>query len=298
MTGYRVSTTDLDVSYGRTPALTGVTLDLAPDRIHGLLGRNGAGKTTLMSAIASLRPATGGHLAVDGAAPFEDERLMERVCLIRESGDVVPELRLSANLDWAEAARPTFDRPYAERLLDAFGLDRHTKPQALSRGQASAFGVVLGLASRAPVTMFDEVHLGMDAPSRQRFYDELLADFAARPRTIILSSHLINEIETMLETVTILHAGRVLLSDEADELRARGVTLTGPTAAVDQLCAGQSVIGTRDLGPTRQVTLFGDLDTATLERAEHVGVQAGPVPLQDLVIHLTDPQPAVTEARS
>ena len=297
MTGYSVSTSGLGVSYGRTAALTDVTIDLAPDRIHGLLGRNGAGKSTLLSTLASLRAPSAGTVAVDGGDPFEDERRMEHTCLVRECGDVIGDEPLTVNLDWFALARPTFDRAFAEDLLDRFGLDPRTKPQALSRGQASAFGVVTGLASRSPLTMFDEVHLGMDAPARHTFYEALLADFAEHPRTIIVSSHLINEIETMLETVTIIHQGRLLLSEEADELRARGATLTGPADAVDRLTAGQTVIGSRDLGPTRQATLFGDLDTAALDRAADHGVTAGPVPLQDLFIHLTE-HPTRTEAHA
>ena len=298
MTGYRVSTTDLGVRLGDTRALDDVTLDLAPGRIHGLLGRNGAGKTTLLSVLASLRPPTSGTIAVDGADPFEDEHRMARVCLIRESGDVLPTDRVSHTLDWTQRARPTFDRDYAERLLDMFEIDVTKRAHQLSRGQSSAVGVALGLASRAPLTMLDEVHLGMDAYARQRFYDELIADFAAHPRTIILSSHLITEIETLVETVTILHKGRVLLSEEADDVRARGVTLTGPAAAVDRATAGQHVIGTRELGPTRQATLFGELDDAVLARAEGEGVTVGPVPLQDLVIHLTGDDAGAAAART
>ena len=288
MTGYSVSTSGLGVSYGRTAALTDVTIDLAPNRIHGLLGRNGAGKSTLLSVIASLRAPSAGSVAVDGGDPFEDERRMENTCLVRECGDVIGDESLKVNFDWFALARPSFDRTYAESLLDRFGLDPRKKPQALSRGQASAFGVVVGLASRSPLTMFDEVHLGMDAPSRNTFYEALLADFAEHPRTIVVSSHLISEIETMLETVTIIDRGRLLLSEEADDLRARGVTLTGPADAVDRLTAGQTVIGSRDLGPTRQATLFGDLDVDLLDRAAARGVTAGPVPLQDLFIHLTE----------
>lgn len=288
MTGLPIRTLDLDVSYGTTRAVSGVTLDLEPNRIHGLLGRNGAGKTTLLSALASLRPPSAGQILVDGADPFEDERLMEQICLIRESGDVLADEKLRTNLDWCELARPRFDRAYAERLVEQFGLDLRRKPQALSRGQASAFGAIVGLAARAPVTMFDEVHLGMDAPARQMFYDELLADFAERPRTIVLSSHLISEIEHLLETVTILHAGELLLSEESDDLHARGATLTGPTDIVDRFTSGQPVIGTRDLGPTRQATVFGALDETVLARAKEDGLQVGPVPLQDLFIHLSN----------
>lgn len=290
MTGYAVKTADLSVRYGSTVALGGVDLDLAPGRIHGLLGRNGTGKTTLLSVLASLRRPHTGSVLIDGQDPFEDEALMESVCLIREGGDVVPDTPARVTLDFVEQARPTFDRGYADQLVDAFGLNPKIKPASMSRGQRSAFGAVVGLASRAPLTMFDEVHLGMDAPTRQRFYDELIADFAEHPRTVIVSSHLISEIEPLLETVTILAGGTVLLSAEADDLRSRGVTLTGPADAIERATVGHAVVGMRDLGPTRQVTLFGDLDPPALHEAERSGVKVGRVPLQELFIHLTEGQ--------
>lgn len=287
MSGYAVSTRGLEVRYGRTTALSSVDLDLGPGRIHGLLGRNGTGKTTLMSTIASLRRPHHGSLLVEGADPFENEALMERVCLIRESGQAIIEAAPAATLNVLQRARPTFDREYAESLMTLFGIDASKKPGRMSRGQQSAFGAVIGLSSRAPLTMFDEVHLGMDAPTRQLFYDSLIADFAEHPRTIIISSHLISEIETFLDTVTILSGGTVMLSEEADDVRSKGVTLTGPAALVDAAAAGHHPVGLRDLGPTRAVTLFEDLDPAVLHDAERAGVRVGPVPLQDLFIHLT-----------
>jgi ABC-2 type transport system ATP-binding protein len=296
MTGLSVRTTDLGVTYGSTSALEGVTLDLGANRIHGLLGRNGAGKTTLLSVLASMRPPTTGSVLVDGADPFENEALMEQVCLIRESGDLLAEEKVRTNLDWFEMARPAFDRAYAERLLEESRVDLGARPSRLSRGQRSAVGAAIGLATRAPVTMFDEVHLGMDAPSRERFYQELLTDYAAHPRTIILSSHLINEVEPLLETVTVLHEGRtVLAGEESDVVRTRGATLTGPARLVDELTSGRPVLGVRDLGPTRQAVLFGDLDPEVLERVEREGVRVGPLPLQDLVIHLTESTPTPKE---
>lgn len=290
MSGYAVKTANLSVRYGTTMALQEVDLDLAPDRIHGLLGRNGTGKTTLLSVLASLRRPHAGSVRVDGQDPFEHDELMESVCLIRESGDVVPDTPARATLDFVQRARATFDRGYADRLVESFGLNPKIKPGAMSRGQRSALGAVIGLASRASLTMFDEVHLGMDAPTRQRFYDELIADFAQHPRTVIISSHLISETEPLLETVTILVGGTVRLSAETDDLRRRGVTLTGPVAAIDKAAAGHTVMGTRDLGPTRQVTLFGGLDPRALQEAERSGLQVGPVPLQELFIHLTESQ--------
>lgn len=289
MSGGSVHAEALGVTYDAPEyALRDVTLTWEANRIHGLLGRNGAGKSTLLSVLAALRRPSDGAITVDGDTPWERASVTERVCLIRESGDVLVDESVEDNLGLAESLRPTFDRAYADDLAQAFGLDPGKSVSALSRGQKSALGVVLGLASRAPVTVFDEVHLGMDAPARQRFYDELLADFIENPRTFIVSSHLISEIESLLETVTVLSRGRLLLHEEAEDIRTQGLTLTGPSAAVGHLVDGHRVIGSRDLGPTRQVTLFGGLDEATLGRARAAGVDVGAVPLQDLFIHLTE----------
>lgn len=288
MIGRPVATRDLTQRYGSTVALHGVSLELAAGRIHGLLGRNGAGKTTLLSLIASMLRPSAGEVTVGGRLCFEDEEVMEQVCLIRESGDVVADERISVTLDVHEALRPGFDRSLAEEILAELGVPTRRKPGTLSRGQRSAVGIAIGLASQAPVTMFDEVHLGLDAPSRQRFYDLLLDQFTESGRTVILSTHLISEIEHLLETVTILHEGRVLLSQEADELRGQGLTITGPTDLVTSTTRGLQIIGERSLGPTRQVTVFGSASADRVADLERAGLTVSAVPLQDLFIHLTD----------
>lgn len=289
--GLDVRTEGLAVNHGSVQAVVDADIEWGAGRIHGLLGRNGAGKTTLLSAVASLLPPNSGRVVVDGSDPFEDERLMGQVCLVRESGNVVGDENLRWNIGMQELARPSFDSGWALELLDRFHLKPKSKPDKLSRGQRSAFNAVIGLASRAPVTMFDEVHIGMDAPTRQFFTDLLIEDIAERPRTIVLSSHLINEIEHLLETVTILHKGRVILNAEADDVRSRGVTITGPAARVDEVCRPLTVVGTRDLGPTRQVTAYGDLPDDALQAAERSGLTIGAAPLQELFIHLTEETP-------
>jgi ABC-2 type transport system ATP-binding protein len=293
MTGLGVQATDLTVRYGDTLAVDGVSFTLQPGRIYGLLGRNGSGKSSLMAVLAGFRRPGSGQLLIDGEAPFENTRLMGGTCLIRESGDVIATDKVRRVLAFAAAVRPNWDGDFAARLLDRFALRTDKTVSSLSRGQRSALGVVLGLAARAPLTMLDEVYLGMDAPTRYAFYDELLADYIEHPRTIILSSHLIDEIERLFEGVLVLHEGRLLVDEEADEIRGRGVSVTGPAAAVDGFVAGLTAVGGRalgsqQLGATKQVAVFGDLDGETRDRARTLGLDLGPVPLQDLFVHLTD----------
>ncbi|WP_043500275.1 ABC transporter ATP-binding protein [Georgenia sp. SUBG003] len=287
MTGFAVEVRDLSVHYGDTRAVDHANLTIPAGSVTGLLGRNGSGKTTLLSAVASLRRPTSGEVLVDGQDPFENETLMERICLVRESGDLMPDERITTNLAYVASARPTWDDDLAGRLLDAFEIRPRSRPRQLSRGARSALGAVVGIASRAPLTLLDEVYLGMDAPSRYRFYDLLLEDYVAHPRTVVLSSHLINELERFLEHVVILHDGRELMVGSADELRGRGLTLTGPAARVDAAAAGLTVLSERHLGPTKQTTVLDRPDPARAAEITRSGVETGPVGLQDLFVHLT-----------
>jgi ABC-2 type transport system ATP-binding protein len=286
MTGFAVQVRDLTVRYGATTALDTVSFDLRPGVITGLLGRNGSGKTTFLSVAAAFRRATSGTVLVDGEDPWENPRVMGGTCLVRESGDVLADEPIKENLAFLEQRRPTFDRPSAEALLDRLEIDASKRPDKLSRGQRSAFGVVVGVATRAPLTLLDEVHLGMDAPARYAFYDALLADWIEHPRTIVLSSHLIGEIERLLEDVVILDHGRVLAADDAATLREQGLTVTGPADAVDAFVAGRRVVARQTLGRTAQATVVGTApDDGT--RARAAGLELGAVGLQDLFVHLT-----------
>lgn len=276
--------------FGDVVALDDATLTVRPGTITGLLGRNGSGKSTLGSLLAAFRRPTAGRVLVDGEEPWENERVVPGVCFVRESGDVLEDYPIKDNLAYVAGARPTFSPELAGTLLDLFELDPRRKPGKLSRGKKSAFGIVLGLASRAPLTILDEVHLGLDAPSRYAFYDALLADYAEHPRTVVLSSHLIGEIEQLLEDVVVLDRGRVLVAQDAGSLRAEGVSVTGPAAAVEAFVAGREVLASQRLGGTVRTTVRGGVVEGDDRRARDAGLELGPVPLQDLFVHLTDPQ--------
>jgi ABC-2 type transport system ATP-binding protein len=288
MSGFSVQAQGLSVRYGETTALDAVDLELAPGRIHGLLGRNGSGKTTLLSTMAALRRPSAGTLLVDGEDPLENERVMGGVCLVRESGDVMATEKIADNFDLLAALRPSWDGDYAEALLEQFELTPDDRPNALSHGQRSALGAVIGLATRAPLTVFDETYLGMDAPSRYRFYDELIADYAEHPRTVVVSTHLISEVERLFESVLVLHRGRVLLREDIDELRSKGVTVTAAQGLLDGLTLGLPVLAERELGHVRQLSLFGELDPDLRGRLTEAGAQIDRLTVQDLFVELTE----------
>jgi ABC-2 type transport system ATP-binding protein len=288
-----VRTEELSVRFAGVPALDRLDLRLAPGKIHGLLGRNGSGKSTLAAVLAGFRRPDEGRVLIEGGdlgtaqEPYENAVVTSRVCLIRESGDRPDAVSVKQAIGLAAALRPYWDADLAGDLLDRFEVPLNQKIQKLSRGKKSAVGVVLGLASRAPLTIFDESYLGMDVPSRNLFYDALLADYAEVPRTFVLSTHLVSEVSAMLEEVVILDNGRLVTQSPVDSLRGRGASIVGPAAAVDKFSAGFTVLAEERLGGTKSTTVLGDLDPMLLAEATAAGLEIGPVGLQDLFVHLT-----------
>lgn len=282
---------DVRVQYGTTVAVADLNVELSPGRIHGLLGRNGSGKTSLLSTVAGFRRPSAGEILLNGEPTFENPRAMSQMCLIRGHADSVqhnwPSDRVRDALSLAADLRPWWDAAYAADLVERFGLPMDQRLGDLSTGQRSAVGVVLGLACRAPLTMFDESYLGMDAPSRYAFYDALLEDFAAHPRTIVISTHLIEEVASLFEEVVIIDRGRLLLQDDAEALRSRGTTLVGPADRLDPILDQATVLASRQLGPTKAVTVYGGNVAELRSYADTAGIEVAPAGLQDLFVHLT-----------
>ena len=180
-----------------------------------------------------------------------------------------------------------WDAEFAERLVQDFRLPLKRYIKKLSRGQLSAVGVIVGLASRAPLTFFDEPYLGLDAVARQIFYDRLLEDYAEHPRTIVLSTHLIDEVANLLEHLLVIDQGRILLDRDADEVRGSATTVAGGRAAVESFVSDRAVIGREGIGGLASVTIDGRLDRADRLRAAELGLELAPVSLQQLIVHMT-----------
>ncbi len=285
-----VDVTDLVKRYKDTTALDRVSLALEENVIYGLLGRNGAGKTTLMSILTAQNFATSGDVRVFGESPYENARVLTRVCFVRESQRYPDDARPGHAFRMARMFFPHWNQELADDLVRAFQLPMKTRIKKLSRGQLSAVGVIIGLASRAELTFFDEPYLGLDAVARQIFYDRLLADYVEHPRTIVLSSHLIDEVADLIERVIFIDRGRILLDEETDAVRGRAATIVGDADAVAAFTAGREVLHRESLGRVTSVTVLGALDADDRARLAASGLEAGPVSLQQLIVRLTQHQ--------
>ncbi len=292
-----VEVRDLSKHFGHVRAVESVSFRLEENRIYGLLGRNGAGKTTLMSLLTGQEFASSGRIEVFGQSPVENARVLERVCFIKESQKYPDDFKVKHVLRTAPWFFPNWDRDFADRLVTDFRLPLDGRMKKISRGQFSAVGVVVGLASRAPLTFFDEPYLGLDAVARQLFYDRLLADYAEHPRTVVLSTHLIDEVSDLLEHVLVIDEGRLIVDQDADDLRGSATTVVGGREAVESFVAGRDVLHRDGLGGLASVTVAG-LSEVERRAARAAGLELGKVSLQQLVVRLTAGTPTDFEEKS
>lgn len=279
---------NVTLKFGKFEALKDISLTFEAGKIHGLIGRNGAGKTSLLSLIAAFREPTQGKIAIDGEPVFENPEKMLQVAFIYEKDYKDEYETIPGMLEFAERYRPNYDKEYADRLLKRFKLPLDKPVYKLSKGMQSAMNVVIGLASRTPVTIFDEAYLGMDAPAREIFYQEILADQAEYPRTFILSTHLVSEMDYLFDNVVIIDHGRLLLNEDFETISTRGASITGAADKVDALVSGMKVLNEQKLGSTKSVMVYGAIGEREQQEAEQLGLEIGPVSLQDLFIHLTE----------
>jgi ABC-2 type transport system ATP-binding protein len=281
-----VEVTNLSKRFRSVHAVNDVSFTVTENKIYGLLGRNGAGKTTLMQLLTGQDFATSGSIEVFGASPVENAAVLQRLCFIKESQrypDNFKPRHVFATAPWFFSH---WDADFAERLVDEFRLPVNRPIKKLSRGQLSAVGVIVGLASRAPLTFFDEPYLGLDAVARQIFYDRLLEDYAEHPRTVILSTHLIDEVSDLLEHVLVIDEGRIIIDEDAEELRASATTVSGLRPVVDEFVHGREVLHRAGIGGLTSVTVRG-LSVSEREAAASKSLELAPVSLQQLIVRRT-----------
>lgn len=270
-------------------ALNQLSLTLEGDKITGLIGRNGAGKTTLMKILAGYWHETSGKVEVFSERPFQNLNVSVNAIYVDDQMKFSHTLTLEDILKEAARFYPNWDAVLAERLFDYFSFHPKEKHGYLSKGKKSTFNMIIGLASRCKLTMFDEPTTGMDASVRKGFYRALLKDYLAHPRTILLSSHHLEEMEDLLEEIILIDEGQVVLHESMDELKEYAQGITGRAEILEPLLADEEVIYETRVGDYSTYAAVKS-DSPVIRKVKQHGMATGPVPPNDLCIYLTAKQ--------
>ncbi len=248
--------------YGATVALDGIDLSVEEGRILGLIGPNGAGKTTALNAILGLIPFE-GELRVLGLNPWtQRDALMREVCFIADVAILPRWMRVSQALDYVAGVHPRFDRAKAEGFLARTAIKRTSRVRELSKGMVAQLHLALVMAIDARLLVLDEPTLGLDLLYRKQFYDSLLNDYFDGSRTIVVTTHQVEEIQNILTDVVFVNGGRIVLRNSMEEFETRYVeALVGP----EHLAAARALkpIYERE-GLGRSVLLFDGVDRRQL----------------------------------
>jgi ABC-2 type transport system ATP-binding protein len=235
-------------AFGKTVALDGIDLRVEHGRIVGLIGPNGAGKTTALKAILGLTPYE-GELHVLGRNPYiHRNEVMQEVCFIADVAVMPPWLKVSQALDFVAGVHPRFDRARAEGLLAKTSIPRTSKVHKLSKGMITQLHLALVMAIDARVLVLDEPTLGLDILYRKQFYDTLLNDYFDHSRTILVTTHQVEEIQHVLTDVVFMNKGRLVLNCSMEDFENR---------YVEVMVKPEQVAAARSLAPMHERQVFG-----------------------------------------
>jgi len=275
-------------NFNKTVALENVSLTLEPNKIYGLMGRNGAGKTTLLNIITNKLFASCGEVLIDGESAVENDSAQVKIFSMSQKNSYPVNMKVKEAIKWTNEFYPNFNPEYACQLAVKFKLDIDKKMKDLSTGYNSIFTFILALASGASVILFDEPVLGVDANNRELFYKELIANYIGKPKTIVVSTHLIDEISDVLEEIIIINDGEIVLSEPVDKVLSLGYTVSGNKQSVEKYTSGKNIIREQILGNLKMTTIYQNCDDKDKQLIKELGLKITTVKLQELIISLTN----------
>lgn len=270
--------------YKNTRALNNINLTFEENKIYGLLGRNGAGKSTLLKIISNRIFSNSGSVTVDGENALENDKALSKIYLMSESNLYPPKLKIKNAFKWTKEFYPDFDIEYANKLAKEFGLNVNKNVRSLSTGYNSIFKIIIALSVNTPYVLLDEPVLGLDANHRDLFYRCLIERYAENPFCCVISTHLIEEVSTVIEDVVIIKNGEVIRNQTRDSLLETGFTVSGATGAVDEFIKGREVIGCDMIGGLKTAYVLGRVDKNEVPD----GLEVSAMDLQKLFVQLTN----------
>ncbi len=268
-------------SFQRKSVLQSVTCTIPTPSVTAILGRNGVGKSTLLRLIAGIERPTNGELTVFGHVPFNNLTVAQNTILIDESFAPLEGMTSRRFIEQIQNMYPLWDDKAASALFQHFDLPLDRPYKKLSKGMQASIHFITGICTRAPITILDEATDGMDINIRKEMYELLLQEMIHHERTFLIASHHIEEVEHLLSYALILDEGRVLFEGDADELRTKFLSVSGPSIVIDERFTKEEMIAEDRRTPLAHIIVDA---TTSFERD---GLTVRPVSLSEAYRYAT-----------
>lgn len=272
-----------------------ISIDFEENKIYGLLGKNGAGKSTLINIITNQLICKSGEVKIFGTNPREDVSILEDVCVVREKEFFDPTYKVKDIFKSYSYFYKEYDYELQDKLCKLFGINKKIVYKKLSRGMKTLVSNIIGICSNAPITIFDEPTIGLDAVNRQEFYNIILESYMNKNRTIIISTHLINEVEELLEKVVMIADGKIKVNDYIDEVKEKSYYISGKGEDLNKLSILSEMILVKAFGNNKVCAYYGDLNDKDLSIIENSDIELDKMSLQDLFINMNKKEEALYE---
>lgn len=283
----RQVTKTFKTALAQTKAIDDLSVTFETGKVYGLLGRNAVGKTTLLKLLMTQYLPDSGQITYDGSAVYENEEVLQKLCLFMDSMPAFSSFKISQILSLAEVFYGNWSKEQAEYLMDLFELNQSDRYGMLSKGKKTAVSIVLGLASGCEITMFDEIYSGLDAVMRKKFYDLLMEEYAESGRTFILSTHLIDEMSSLFTDVVIMEQGKVIVQEEMEMLEASVISARGTKEQLE-LVAGAEVLNESVFAGSITRIIRGSFEQEQLSAYKKAGLEVKRLSLQEIFIAISE----------
>lgn len=269
--------------YGDIYALDHVNLNFEAGKIYGLLGRNGAGKSTLLKAISNRIFPDDGAIYLNDQPVMENDEVLHQMYLMSEEEMYPKTMKIKDVFRWTDEFYGCFHIEKAKQLAKKFELNINKKVKDLSTGYQSIYKLIIALSLDVPYIFLDEPILGLDANHREMFYKLLLETYMEKQQTIVIATHLIEEIANLIEEIIILKDGKIIVNQPVEDILAAGYSISGMAKDIDTYCEGKKVLGFDVLGGLKTAYIMGEIDETSLKDT----MEINPLNLQKLFVELT-----------
>ena len=274
-------------AFGKTNVLDNIDLKLEDGKTYALLGRNGSGKTTLMNLMCTKYIPDSGVIKLMDEEAYENDRVLSEICFMKDYVPAFEDMKLSAIFKYAEKFYTRWNKTLEEKLIKQFGLETKKIYGFLSKGQQTAVGLIVGLCSNTRILLLDEIYSGLDAVARKELYTILMQEQERYTRTMVLSSHLIEEMTNLFSDVIILHDGKIILNDSLDTVQTKARKLTG-RKDIEDILSDKNVLGKNSVGTMSEIYIYDDFTENEISELNERGYKLAPMNLQELFAAITE----------
>ena len=282
-----IKTNELTKRYKDVTALNSFDIAISENKIIGLIGKNGAGKTTFLKTCAGRIKPSSGKIQIFDDDVFDNLNVLSKMVFVDEESKYNDNYKIKEIMTTASYYYESWNNDLAYKLISHFGLNVDKRYKKLSRGMKTQVNVIIGICCRMPLTILDEPTLGLDAAFRKDFYHILLNDFINFPRTIIISSHLLNEIEMLLEEIILIDDGKLVMHTTMEEFKNYSIMLSGNSEFLKEFTKEMEIINISSLVNSSEYIVRNSLTDKNISTLQKNNIDIKSVSSQDLFINLT-----------